>query len=249
MESGKGRFSPHWRSIEKSIVQPSAFSSPIDSTMAVLSFSEEIYTCLVNAFGFRGGEPGPRFPGSMQSLTQDSIIICQAYFGSPAAGMLMEALVASGVKDFVMVGQAGAISPRCKIGDLFLPSWGIREEGTSYHYLAEDVLCKTSRTLLSEMKGALYDIGYVAGGVWTTDAPFRETMDKVQRYAGEGAIAVEMECAALMAIAMYREVNFAAALVITDELYEGEWVRGFKKPEVSRTLDRVCSSLAEKFGF
>jgi purine-nucleoside phosphorylase len=72
-------------------------------------------------------------------------------------------------------------------------------------------------------------------------------MDKVQRFAEMGVLAVEMECTALMAIAMYRNVDFAAALVITDELFRGEWTQGFGSPDVIRQQEFLCQTLAGMF--
>ncbi len=237
----------HWLSAEKSIVRSAAFSQDIEAENAILCFSEDIFSCLVDAFSLHDGEHAPSFPGALEGNLDDPIGIYLTCFGLPAAGMLMEALIASGVKHFVVVGQAGAISPRCRIGDLFLPEWGVREEGTSYHYLSGDALCEASKDLLGVLRRYFKGIEFVEGGVWTTDAPFRETADKVQKFAEEGVLAVEMECTALMAIAAYRRVEFAAALVITDHLSSGEWVQAFGSAEVIRRQELLCRTLAEGF--
>lgn len=248
MDSKHESYSPLWLSAGKPIIEPASFAGPIGVGDALLCFSEDIFSRLVDAFGLGDGEEGPRFAGALKGKVGEDVALFQACFGGPAAGMLMEALVASGVERFVMAGQAGSISSRCRIGDLFLPIWGIREEGTSYHYLPEGVECRGSADLVEEIKSHLGTAEFIEGGIWTTDAPFRETMDKVQRYAEGGALAVEMECTALMAIAMYRDVDFAAALVITDELFRGEWSRGFGTPEVARQQDFLCQALASMYG-
>ncbi len=248
MASKTDSYSPPWLSEGKPIVEPAAFSSDIGVGDALLCFSGDIFSRLVDAFGLSAGEEGPRFAGALKSRVGEDVALFQACFGAPAAGMLMEALVASGVERFVMAGQAGSISSRCRIGDLFLPTWGIREEGTSYHYLPEGVECRGYADLVEEIKNHLGTAEYMEGGVWTTDAPFRETMDKVQGYADEEVLAVEMECTALMAIAMYRDVDFAAVLVITDELFRGEWSQGFGTPEVARQQDLLCQALASMYG-
>ncbi len=81
--------------------------------------------------------------------------------------------------------------------------------------------------------------------MWTIDAPFRETMDKVQEYARRGVLAVEMECTALMSIAAYRGINLAAVLVITDELFGEGWVQGFVHAVVAAAFDRLFQALAQ----
>ncbi|MFO7743667.1 MAG: nucleoside phosphorylase [Anaerolineae bacterium] len=247
MPSQEESFHPRLLSMETSIVRPAVFSCEVEAEDAILCFSQDIFSCLVDAFSLHDGGDAPGLPGALEGKVDDTIGIYMACFGAPAAGMLMEALIASGVKRFAMVGQAGAISPRCGIGDVFLPTWGVREEGTSYHYLSPEVRCEVSQDLLGTIKGYFKTIDFVEGGVWTTDAPFRETVDKVQRFAKEGVLAVEMECTALMAIAAYRCVEFAAALVITDHLFSGEWVQAFGSAEVIRGQELLCRTVAEGF--
>lgn len=84
----------------------------------------------------------------------------------------------------------------------------LRDEGTSHHYLpagrhvdvdpaAVDVL-----TRLLDERG----VAHQTGRVWTTDAPYRETPAKIESRRTEGCIAVEMEAAALAAVARFRGV-------------------------------------------
>jgi len=164
------------------------------------------------------------------------IPILLGYFGAPAAAMLLEILIASGVRGILFLGEAGSISRSARIGDVVLPEWAIREEGTSYHYLPPEELPRPDPDLLETFERSLRSLGVrpIRGGVWTTDAPFRETERKVEEYASRGALAVEMECSALMAVASFRKVSLAAGLAITDELFEGTWRPGFRKEGVKR---------------
>lgn len=236
-----------WVSGRASIVEPAAFSAPLGPADAVLCFSEKIFSHLIDAFALADRGSGPRLPGGLEGRVGEDVAVYRGCFGAPAAAALMEALVASGAERFVMVGQAGSISPRCRIGDVLLPTWGVREEGTSYHYLPPEVRCRASETLLSAMRTWVAGIETMEGGVWTTDALFRETAEKARAFAREGVLAVEMECTALMAVAAYRGVAFAAALIITDELFSGAWVQGFRSKGVKRSQERVCQALAEGF--
>jgi purine-nucleoside phosphorylase len=47
---------------------------------------------------------------------------------------------------------------------------------------------------------------------WTTDAPYRETVEEITRYRGEGILTVEMEAAALFTVA--RPSGLAAAAAV-----------------------------------
>ena len=61
------------------------------------------------------------------------------------------------------------------------------------------------------------------GKTWTTDAFYRETPDKIARRKAKGAIAVEMECAALAACAAFRKKHFAHFLFAADNLDAPAW--------------------------
>jgi uridine phosphorylase len=243
----KGAHDRSWLSTARPVIEPAAAARPLGIRRAVISFSPVSHQALLQSFDLQTAEAGPSLPGALEGKLGDGVAIYQAYFGAPATGMLMEALVASGVRFVVQVGMAGSISPACRIGDLVVPTWGIREEGTSYHYLPPDVPGRVSEESLALLRRCLEGGRFLEGGVWTTDAPYRETEDKVQAYARQGVLAVEMECTALMAIAAVRQVAFAAALVITDELFGQEWVQGFASEPVQATSGWLCQALARGF--
>jgi len=167
--------------------------------------------------GVRGGYGG------------SEICVYQLYPGSPAAAMALELLIAAGVGKFLVFGGCGAVHPTVEVYDVVVPTWGVREEGTSYHYLPPDVTPKPSEraveALKRELKPVVEKLGVKLhfGGVWTTDAFFRETLDKVRKYSGMGARCVDMESTALMSVAMYRGVELGIALVVTDEIRGEKW--------------------------
>ena len=66
-------------------------------------------------------------------------------------------------------------------------------------------------------------VPFAAGKVWTTDAIYRETRQKVDRRRAEGCLAVEMEAAAFFAVARFREIRFAQLLYGGDDLSGPEW--------------------------
>ena len=69
-----------------------------------------------------------------------------------------------------------------------------------------------------------------SGDVWTTDALFRETRAKAQRYGRKGLLAVEMELSALLTVAAFRKVRLGGLMVISDELAGPRWKSGFLDP-------------------
>jgi purine-nucleoside phosphorylase len=67
------------------------------------------------------------------------------------------------------------------------------------------------------------ELPYLVGKTWTTDAPYRETRDKVELRRREGCLSVEMEASALMAVAKFRNVVLGQVLYGGDDLSGDEW--------------------------
>jgi len=61
----------------------------------------------------------------------------------------------------------------------------------------------------------------------------------VRHYQAEGVLCVEMEAAALFAVAKVRGLRLASAFVISDSLAELVWSSHFRSPEVASGLIEV----------
>ena len=228
----------------KPVIEPSLYSKPLGPKDAVMCYHSEWYEMLLDSFRFREGRDMPRFPGLVAGKRNDRVAVCHSSFGAPAAGMLLEKLVASGINRVLMLGLAGSICSDCALGTVFVPTRGIREEGTSYHYLRAETEVKPSEHLQKLIRDGLKGTSYMEGGVWSTDAPYRETRGKVLKFSGKGVKAVEMECTALMAIAQYRKIEFGAILVISDELFGKSWREGFDSIEVKNSQTALSETAA-----
>ncbi len=79
----------------------------------------------------------------------------------------------------------------------------LRDEGTSYHYAAPETFAEADPHIIEAAVRALTDAGLRVhvGASWTTDAPFRETAGAIEAARNKGALAVEMEAAALYTFA------------------------------------------------
>ncbi len=145
--------------------------------------------------------------------------------GAPAATMVLEELIALGARRFISIGLAGALNPDLAVGDIVVCSEAVRDEGVSHHYLAPQDRVRPSRPLTTTLQRVLHrtHMRFVTGPSWTIDAPYRETTAEVQHYRSDGVLAVEMEAAALFAVASYRRIDIAAAFVISDLLTDDRW--------------------------
>jgi len=125
--------------------------------------------------------------------------------GAPFAVLVAEQLFASGCQLIVSVTSAGQIIPMGPTPYFVLIDRAVRDEGTSYHYLPPTSFSEAPDLALlarieQELRG-LTGISVHRGSTWTTDAPYRETEAAIASARALGALAVEMEAAALYAFA------------------------------------------------
>lgn len=144
--------------------------------------------------------------------------------GAPLAAGLFEELIALGAKQFLCCGGAGVLVKK-ELGCLVVPNEGVRDEGTSYHYVPAERTIKVNRHTLEKLKGILSElhVDYIIGKTWTTDAFYRETNNKISQRLSEGCLTVEMEFTALVAVAKFRRVEFAEILYCGDDLSQEVW--------------------------
>ena len=145
--------------------------------------------------------------------------------GAPLAAAFLEELIARGCRAFVACGGAGILVPDVALGHVIVPTSAVRDEGTSYHYLAHEsdrrAVARGGRS--DPCHAARTDVPYVEGATWTTDALYRETRGKVERRVAEGCLTVEMEAAAFFAVAAFRHVTIGQLLYAGDDLSGTGW--------------------------
>jgi uridine phosphorylase len=125
----------------------------------------------------------------------------------------MQNLAHLGTRRFAIVGTAGAITTSLAAGDTVLVEKALRDDGVSQHFLAPAPYVCSTGPLTNELAGVLpYAL---RGSSWTVAVPFRMTAVELDTYAADGVVAVEMEAAALFAVAEYLGVDSAVVVVIT----------------------------------
>ena len=192
--------------------------------------------------------PQPLFNSRLYASAQDdplSAAFIGPIVGAPYAAMVMETLIAWGARQFVFLGWCGALSPEVKIGDLFIPTAAIIDEGTSVHYPCTASPSKISypaKISLNRIRRhtARETLQFHEGAVWTTDAIFRETPEKIRQFRTQGALTVDMETSALFTVARYRGVDIGGILVVSDDLSSLNWVPGFKTEAFSSARIQAC---------
>ena len=150
-------------------------------------------------------------------------------FGAPVVVILIEELIAFGVKEFLSVGIAGSLQKNLRVGSIVVCDKAIRDEGASHHYLESSKYSYASKTLTKKIEETLteFDLEYTVGSTWTIDTPYRETVAEVKQYQKEDVLTVDMEASAIFAVAEYRCVEAGAIFTISDYLAELEWTPKF----------------------
>ena len=153
--------------------------------------------------------------------------------GAPFAVLVAEELFASGCQLLISITSAGQIVPAGNPPYMVLIERALRDEGTSYHYLPPSPYSQLAPDL-REMLYASWDhtrVPLLAGASWTTDAPFRETAAMIARCREQGILAVEMEAAALYALAQARHYEIICFAYVTNQMGQSE--KDFEKGEAS----------------
>lgn len=145
--------------------------------------------------------------------------------GAPVIAGLTDEFTALGVQQFVLVGMAGSLQPGLETGSLVISKSAIRGEGVSQHYLASQPTVDSAESMVRGISEILTEHGqpHAIGTTWTTDAPFRERRRDVLEFQRQGVLAVDMEAAAVLAVARSKELTAVAAFVIADQLSDAHW--------------------------
>lgn len=169
--------------------------------------------------------------------------------GASFAVLVAEELFASGCRLLISMTSAGQVRTTRKPPYFILIAKALRDEGTSYHYLPPSAYAGMDGGLLARLEGAFshLQVPVDRGATWTTDAPFRETAEAIERCRAEGILAVEMEAAALYAFARARSQPVICFAHVTNQMarVEGD----FEKGEADGTEDalEVISAAARRW--
>jgi len=144
-------------------------------------------------------------------------------FYSPDSAFVTEMLCAGGIDTFIRLGSCGALREDIKVGDYILATDIIRGDGATRYYAADDFKPKVNDNITSWLEEVFKQAGSVhKGGMWTTDALFRETKEIVNSYIQKGAIGVDMVTSPFVTVANLYKKKAAAILAVSDNLITGD---------------------------
>lgn len=183
----------------------------------------------------------------------ERVCLIQAPVGAPAAAMIADRLIHSGATLLAACGGCGVLEP-ISSGKILIPTEALRDEGTSYHYVSPAPTIRINPDGVQAAIRACQDAGlaWEACKTWTTDGFYRETPSMVRLRKTQGCSVVEMECAALAAVAKHYGVRFFEVLYSGDSLADPDnhdardWIRNLSARSSAFELAlRALASLKE----
>jgi uridine phosphorylase len=180
-----------------------------------------------------------------------SIGIVGLAVGAPFAVLVAEQLFASGCRLLISVTSAGQVRALGPTPYFVLIDRALRDEGTSQHYLPPSAFAEADRVLADRAFAAVGSLPVAVhrGATWTTDAPYRETEAAIDAARQHGALAVEMEAAALYAFAKARGRAVLCFAHVTNQMarIEGDFEKG--DDDGVRDALQVIAAVALACGF
>lgn len=139
--------------------------------------------------------------------------------GSPTAALIIELLSAVEPTAVLLLGMCGGLHRSLKVGDFFVPTAAIRDEGASQHFMPPQVPALPTFKIQKFVSQIIIEKGldYRTGVVHTTDYRFWEFDDrfKAQLYE-ERALGIDMETATLFVTGFAAKVPIGALLLVSD---------------------------------
>jgi DeoD family purine-nucleoside phosphorylase len=148
-----------------------------------------------------------------------AVTIQSTGMGGPSAAIVTEELIDLGARTLVRIGTCGALVPDLALGELLAVEEAIGADGTSQALGAEGGVPADP-----ELTSALVEAGARRATVVSSDLFYDPREHLPDRWRAAGAQAIEMEAAAVLAVANRRGARAACLLAVTD-LLSGDRVR------------------------
>jgi adenosylhomocysteine nucleosidase len=142
------------------------------------------------------------------SRLHDGTLLAVSGIGCPAAESAARALVDAQVSALMSFGLAGALDPALAAGAIMLPGELISHDGARF------ATCKAWRERVAVSLGP--DSAVSTGTLLTSARAIETPAEKAAAFRDTGAAAVDMESAAVAAVAAAHKLPFIAVRVIVD---------------------------------
>jgi uridine phosphorylase len=146
---------------------------------------------------------------------ETELLVASHGVGAPGAMCLFAEFAMAGVRTFIRVGTCGALVDEIEDGHLVIALGAIRDDGVSHLMVPAGYPAVASPEVIMALQRAASEVGHPwhRGLVWTKSMFFPGVLDVPwDTYVRAGAIAVEMELAALLVLASMRGLRAGGIL-------------------------------------
>lgn len=147
-----------------------------------------------------------------------SVAVTSHGVGAPGAAICFEELGQAGARRIIRAGTCGGLSPDVVDGDLVIATGAIREDGLTSQLVPPTFPAVASIPVIADLTEVADRSGRsVHCGIVLTQAVFYSggvLGSQLEMWQRAGAIAVEMECAALFVIGSLRGMQTGAVLAV-----------------------------------
>ena len=173
------------------------------------------------------------------------VCFVQGCYSAPAAVDLLETLFALGVDTIISAGMCGGFSDKVQIGDVLIPNKILCEEGTSHHYH------KNPKWIQPDKRLHLEAIAYFSKSqrvynprTVTTDAIYRQTVNKENNWRKKKCVGVDMESSAILSVSNYYKKSSVAILFVSDihQNTEKDQVWDWNYDNVQKSKDKMINN-------
>lgn len=165
--------------------------------------------------------------------------------GAPSLIAVCEELHVLGATEFYLAGVCGRLTPGIGEGSRIIASSAIREDGTSHHYLPENASKQIEAPDVNGVKKLAASLNALPVKFVSTDAPYRETVEKYDRWSKDNAGIVDMETAALYAFGTFYNIKTYSAGIAADQLSRNKWTMADNYNNVEKQLSNLIDDLIE----
>lgn len=170
-------------------------------------------------------------------LSGEPVVVMSHGIGGPSTAIAVEELTALGVTTFLRVGTCGGMQQNVLPGDLINVSGAIRQEGTSREYVRVEYPAIADFAVTAAIHDAAEALGFRChtGVVHCKDSFYgqhspgkmpcvRLLEEKWEEWIRAGALASEMETAALFTVSSTRRVRAGAVMLcIWNQMLESDY--------------------------
>ena len=177
-------------------------------------------------------------------LDGEMVTVMSTGMGGPSTAIGIEELKKCGADTLIRVGTCGGIDPTVVPGTLIIPNGAIRKEGTTREYVPIEYPAVPNFDVMLALRQAAINLGLpsVIGVSESKDSYYGqhspesmpvgdELLYKWKAWQMAGAVASEMECAALFVVAGVRRMRAGAVLHLcrnverekAEGIFETDW--------------------------